>query len=386
MKSVAVAVLAFSCALGVVDADARAAKPSPEEEAKRLEDMRGELEGKREALKDLDNQQRSLVGSMGELDESIARITDESEVANPKLDDLKAELRNLEAKAFVDERALGDARARLQARMRALYVGGEGGTARALLGAEGFEELALRRRFLQKLTDNDGKLVDDVARTERAVRDRRERLRQATEEAAFTARQIEEQRALIEATRGERQAAIARITSEKSLAKRQEKELEDKHQQLAALVERLVEEAHRRNVAQPLLKKGILAKGRLPWPVEGTVIRKFGVVVDKDKAEMVSNGIEIRAEMNTPVAAVADGKVVHVGWLRGFGRVVIVDHGEGHHTISAHLSKPLVNRGDEVKRGQTIGLVGDTESFSGPMLYFELRENGRPRNPSPYLK
>ena len=386
MKSVAVAVLAFSCALGVVDADARAAKPSPEEEAKRLEDMRGELEGKREALKDLDNQQRSLVGSMGELDESIARITDESEVANPKLDDLKAELRNLEAKAFVDERALGDARARLQARMRALYVGGEGGTARALLGAEGFEELALRRRFLQKLTDNDGKLVDDVARTERAVRDRRERLRQATEEAAFTARQIEEQRALIEATRGERQAAIARITSEKSLAKRQEKELEDKHQQLAALVERLVEEAHRRNVAQPLLTKGILAKGRLPWPVEGTVIRKFGVVVDKDKAEMVSNGIEIRAEMNTPVAAVADGKVVHVGWLRGFGRVVIVDHGEGHHTISAHLSKPLVNRGDEVKRGQTIGLVGDTESFSGPMLYFELRENGRPRNPSPYLK
>lgn len=381
MRRVVVVTLVACAALAVMGA-----APSPDAEAKRLEEMRTELDSRREALKDLDNQQRSLIGSMGELDESLARISDESEAANKRLDDLKIELSTLEAKAGVDERALGDARARLEARMRALYVGGEGGAARALLGAEGFEELALRRRFLQSLTDNDGKLVDDVARTERAVRERKDRVRQATEEAAFTARQIEEQRGLIEATRTERQAAIARIKSEKSLAARQERELEDKHQQLAALVTKLVEEAHRRNISAPMKKAGILAKGRLPWPVEGTVIRKFGVVVDKDKAEIVSNGIEIRAELNTPVAAVADGKVVHVGWMRGFGRVVIVDHGEGHHTISAHLSKPMVNRGDEVKRGQTIGLVGDTESFSGPMLYFELRENGRPRNPAPYLK
>ena len=365
-----------------------AAGPSADEESKKLDELRAELDSRREAIKDLDNEQRSLVQSMGELDESMARLSDESDRAKKKLDDLQTELAALEARASVDEKALAGARARLEARLRALYVGGEGGVARAMLGAEGFEELALRRRFLQSLTDNDGKLVGEVARIERSVRDRKERVRQATEEAAFTAKQIEEQRALIEATKDERKAAIARITSEKSLAARQEKELEDQHQQLAMLVAKLVEEAHRRPLAAPVGgRRGILARGKLPKPVEGTLIRKFGILVDKDSgAENVSNGVELRADVGAPVAAVADGRVVHVGWMRGFGRVVIIDHGEGHHTISAHLSKPLVNRGDDVKKGQTIGLVGDTESMNGPKLYFELRENGRPRDPWPYLK
>ncbi|HEY4221555.1 MAG TPA: peptidoglycan DD-metalloendopeptidase family protein, partial [Myxococcota bacterium] len=276
---------------------------------------------------------------------------------------------------------------RLEARLRALYVGGEGGAARALLGAEGFEELALRRRFLQSLTENDAKLVDEVARIEKGVADRKQRLRDATGEAAFTAKQIEEQRALIEQTRADRKSAIERINGEKSLAAREAKELEDKTQQLASLVEKLVEDAHHRALVSSGPRRGILAKGKLAFPVEGgKIIRKYGVIVDPDsKAENISNGIEIRAEMGAPVAAAADGKIVYVGWMRGFGRVVIVDHGEGHHTISAHLEKPTVNRGDEVKKGQTIGLVGDTESINGAKLYFELRENGHPRDPAPYL-
>jgi septal ring factor EnvC (AmiA/AmiB activator) len=360
---------------------------SIDDETKKLAELRAELEQKREAVRDLDNQQRSLVSSLGELDESLSKLTDERDKAKKRLDDLQSELGELESKAAVEEHALGDARARLEARLRALYVGGEGGTARALLGAEGFEELALRRRFLQSLTENDGKLVDDVASTTERVRATKQRLKEATDEAAFTEKQIEDQRTLIETTRGDRQAAIARIGSEKDLAAREAKELEDQQQKLALLVTNLVDDANRRALHVGLQKRGILAKGKLPRPVEGVVIRKFGVIVDPDtKAENVSNGIEIRADAGTPVAAVADGKVVHVGWMRGFGRVVILDHGDGHHTISAHLSKPTVNRGDEVKRGQTIGLVGDTESLNGPKLYFELRENGHPRDPQPVLK
>jgi septal ring factor EnvC (AmiA/AmiB activator) len=225
-----------------------------------------------------------------------------------------------------------------------------------------------------------------VARIEQSVKDKRERLKQAAMEAEFTAKQIDDQRALVAATRDERRAAIARIMGEKELAQRQAKELEEKRLALSGFVRDLVEDANRRPLFAPLHGKGIL-KQKLLWPVEGVLIRRFGVVKDKEsRAEIVSNGIEIRADEGTPVAAAADGRVVHVGWMRGFGRVVIVDHGEGHHTISAHLSKTAVNRGDEVKRGQTIGFVGDTESMNGPKLYFELRENGLPRDPSPYMK
>lgn len=368
-------------------ADGRAGfQESAHEQGQRLEQIRVELDQRRAALKDLDNQERSLVESLGGLDEALSGLADEEAVAQQRLDALRAELVSLEARTGLDERALGEARARLAARLRVLYVAGEGGVARALLGAEGFEELALRRRFLSQLAESDTKLVAEVARIEDSVRAQRERLRRAAEEAELTARQIGEQRALLEAARDERQAAIGRISSERELGRRAARELEQKRAELAGFLRNLVEEQNRRPLFAPLRKKGILKDG-LRWPLEGVLIRRFGVVKDKDtKAEIVSNGLEIRADTGTPVGAVADGRVVHVGWMRGFGRVVIVDHGEGHHTISAHLSRPAVGRGDEVKRGQTIGFVGDTESTNGPKLYFELRENGRPRDPTPYLR
>ncbi len=376
----------MSLALVVALALAGAPGPSADEEKEKLKSVRAELDERRSAINDLDNEQRSITDSIGQLDESLAQLNDDAEAADKKLEALRAELVTLEERAGIDEKSLGEARARLQDRMRALYVGGEGGTARALLGAEGFEELALRRRFLQVLTQNDARLVDDVARTEKAVRDHRERLREATEEAAFTAKEIADQRALIEETRTLREETIGRITSERSLAKRHVKELEDTEQHMAMLVEKLVEQAHRRHIKRAA-RRGILASGKLPRPVEGRVIRRFGIVVDKDSgAEVVCNGLEIRAAAGTPVSTVADGRVAYVGWMRGFGRVVIIDHGEGHHTISAHLSKVAVSGGDTVKRGQTIGFVGDTESFNGPKLYFELRENGRPRDPAPFLR
>jgi septal ring factor EnvC (AmiA/AmiB activator) len=357
------------------------------EEGKKLDQVRVELEQRRTALKDLDNAERSLIDSLGELDESLAQLADDGDAARARLDGLRSELRTLEAKGAVDDRELASAQGRLQARMRALYVGGEGGTARALLGAEGFEELALTRRFLQKLAESDAKLVAEVARIEKRVRDQRERVRTTTVEAEMTARTIEEQRELIEATRAERRAAIARIATERSLTRRQAHELEARKEALALLVRKLVEDEERRPLTgSNQTARGIL-KGKLMWPVAGVLIRRFGVVVDQDsKAEIVSNGIELRADEGTPIAAVADGRVAHVGWMRGFGRVVILDHGDGHHTISAHTQKPTVARGDEVRRGQTIAFVGDTESTNGPKLYFELRENGRPLNPAPYLE
>ena len=369
-------------------AHAAPAGDTVQQEGKKLEELRVQLQQRREALKDLDNAERSLLGSMGELDESLARLDDDASEARAKLQQLRGELSAMEATADQDEAKLAIAQTRLQARLRALYVGGEGGTARALLGAEGFAELALRRRFLQKLADSDAKLVGEVARIKKSVSDHRERVRTATMEAEMTTKTIQEQRELMAATRTERQAAIGRISTERALALRRAQELDREREALAVFLRKLVEETNRRPLAPSKrgISKGIL-KGKLTWPVQGTLIRKFGVVVDKDsKAEIVSNGIELRAAEGTPIAAAADGRVAHVGWMRGFGRVVIVDHGEGHHTISAHVQKPTVARGDEVKRGQTIAFVGDTESTNGAKLYFELRENGRPRDPLPYLK
>ncbi|HEY1099606.1 MAG TPA: peptidoglycan DD-metalloendopeptidase family protein [Myxococcota bacterium] len=357
--------------------------PQVQAQVDNLTALRQELEAKQAALAGLDVAERSLIEGLGSLDESVARLDDERAANEVLLTSLQAEVATIERTMGLDEDELARLRARLDARLRTMLADGEGGTARALLGAEGFTELALRRRYLQTLAKSDARLVTDVRRVEASVLEQRRALKARIAQVTTTTTLLKDQQALLTATREERGRTLERVRNERGVLKAAALELTSKHRELQLLVAKLAEGPRYK---PPTGKSGVLKQG-LAVPVsDGVVIRNFGSVVDNDKAEIVSNGIELRAAPGLPVVAVADGRIVHTGWLRGFGRIVLVDHGEGHHTLSAHLARAAVGVGDEVKRGETIGFVGDTESLNGPKLYFELRENGRPRDPTPFFR
>ena len=116
---------------------------------------------------------------------------------------------------------------------------------------------------------------------------------------------------------------------------------------------------------------------RLSWPAKGKVTSEFNET---------NKGIDIAGKVGEPVLAAADGKVVYAGnSLRGYGNLVIVKHDNTYLTAYAHNSKLLVKEGDTVRKGQKIAEMGDTDTTS-PKLHFELRVNGKPVNPAPYLQ
>jgi murein DD-endopeptidase MepM/ murein hydrolase activator NlpD len=96
-------------------------------------------------------------------------------------------------------------------------------------------------------------------------------------------------------------------------------------------------------------------------------------------------GIDISAPMNTPIFAAAKGKVVRAGWVQGYGLTVEIDHGYGFHTLYGHASKLIAQVGQEVTRGEMIARVGSTGISTGPHLHYEVRVNGKPEDPSPYI-
>jgi len=96
-------------------------------------------------------------------------------------------------------------------------------------------------------------------------------------------------------------------------------------------------------------------------------------------------GLDIRAPAGTPVKAAAAGEVLFAGWLRGYGQIVILDHGGDLSTVYGHLSQIRVEEGKVVKGGEVIGNVGNTGVASGPHLHFEVRVNGEAKNPVSYL-
>lgn len=122
------------------------------------------------------------------------------------------------------------------------------------------------------------------------------------------------------------------------------------------------------------------------WPVEGRLMSPFGARTDPFSGEgAIHTGVDLSAAMGTPVHVAADGVVVHAGWMSGYGRLVIVDHGNGLQTYYGHLSRFLVVPGQEVRRGDVIARSGASGRVTSPHLHYEVRMRGTPVNPYPYL-
>jgi septal ring factor EnvC (AmiA/AmiB activator) len=117
------------------------------------------------------------------------------------------------------------------------------------------------------------------------------------------------------------------------------------------------------------------------------VVGEFGAQVHpRFGTKTFRNGIDIEVAQGTSITAVYPGNVVYTGWFRGYGNLVILDHGGEYYTLYGHAAEIKVTEGDDVRQGQTLGTVGDTGSLGGPRLYFEVRHQGKPVDPMPWLR
>ncbi len=178
-----------------------------------------------------------------------------------------------------------------------------------------------------------------------------------------------------------RQDQIARILSDKALLAKAASERAEQQHKLSGFVQKLWQHGSRHLPGRVASS----TRHQFLWPVKGSLLHHFGET-SPATLSIESQGLHVRANEGTPVHAISDGKAVFVGWMRGFGRMVIVEHDEGLHSLYAHLQDFAVEQGGKVERGQVLGYVGDTESLDGAKLYFELRKKGVPLNPLPYLE
>ena len=127
------------------------------------------------------------------------------------------------------------------------------------------------------------------------------------------------------------------------------------------------------------------ARGKLPWPVNGRLLARFGDARGND-ARAKWDGVMISANPGTQVRAVHGGRVVFADWLRGAGLLVILDHGNGYLSLYGHNQSLLKSAGDIVKAGEAISTVGDSGGQDAAGLYFAIRQQGRPTDPSQWCR
>jgi murein DD-endopeptidase MepM/ murein hydrolase activator NlpD len=265
--------------------------------------------------------------------------------------------------------------AAMGARLRALYERGRLGYLDVVVGAADFQDALTRSYLVGRVVGSDLRLFRQVTDEQRqrdevraALAEREQQL--ADEHArwiasrAQSARLAADRRRILERVRGERLAQEAAI-----------RELETESARIAAII--------RANAPGSLGgPEWTLGNGALLWPVPGRITSGYGQRVHPIfHTPEFHTGIDIGAPWGSPVRAAADGTVLFTGWMRGYGMLVILDHGGGLSTTYSHLSWYAVSLGGRVQRGEVIGRIGSTGWSTGPHLFFEVRRDGQPVDP-----
>jgi septal ring factor EnvC (AmiA/AmiB activator) len=278
-------------------------------------------------------------------------------------------------------RRLGAERAALARQVRSSYMTGREELFKLLLSQESPAALGRMLVYFDYYNRARSARIDTVAGelAKLATLDQ-ETSRVETELAALETVQAHEVAAL-ERSREERRAALAELDADIRDGTAAVAKLRAEEQRLADLVTRLSELMAGFPVAtdEPFAS----LKGKLAWPVQGKLAGDYGQ--PRGTGPVKWNGVLLETTAGTPVRAVYHGRVAFADWLQGLGLLVIVDHGGGYMSLYGHNEALLKESGDWVEPGEAIAQVGDTGGQSRAALYFEIRYNGEPVNPHPWI-
>ena len=351
--------------------------------AQDAEQVAKQVQANEEALAKLREQATSVLDSLQLAEDEVRALQEAASQA-----EAVARAANLRVEAAQrDEDAARDALISeldlLSPRLKARYELGKQRRTNLLVTASSLGELLWRQRALDRVLKGDLELVGKAREALGVLKAKRTKLEAVKAEYASRAQFALAQRA--KATRKKEELATLHesLMDQQDLKEKTLKELYKVQSELSRYVKHLPAALAELKTAQIGFAK---KKGKMPYPTKGHIEVAFGKVLNpKFNTVTFQKGLDIRAPENTEVTAVAGGKVVHAGPFRGYGNLVIVDHGDGYHTLYAHLASLAKAVGDEVEEGQGVGAVGDTGSLKGAYLYFEVRESGKPVDPKEWL-
>ncbi|MBK7950336.1 MAG: peptidoglycan DD-metalloendopeptidase family protein [Deltaproteobacteria bacterium] len=353
--------------------------------AAELEGLREKIEESRERVTGHEATERAILEELEAVDRRLADGLRERDAARRDVAEARARLDVVRPQLEQARLRLAATRRALSARAVALYRGGEIGPVRVLFAASSLRDLMARVAALRLLVRQDALLVARSA-SERdafaAIEAEANALVAKREEA--TAR-LSRLVASLDGERRSKASILGRVRRDRTSERRLLVELEQAAQALEATIRSLGARGDASSGGVPQGEGG-LVRGALVAPVEAPIAQRFGRVVDPEfQTETQRNGVDFAAQAGEPVRSVARGIVRFAGWFRGYGRIVIIDHGDAYHSVSGHLDEIQVQVDDVVLAGQPIGTVGETGSLAGPSLYFELRKGGSPIDPAPWL-
>lgn len=346
---------------------------SVDERLQRVQERKAALE---RDLARLRGQEKSLLGEVEALELAVRLREQELDETALVVQRTRAELDATLKRVRELEKSLEGARPFLVAHAKALYKLGELSYVRMLLSVDRPSDIFRGYRFVSTLARRDNDRVARFRADLAALATQRADLERRSQASLHQRAELEQARRNLDADRKRKTELLTSLVEKKEMHAAFVQELQDAEEKLR----QLLAGSGDGEVAVPVAA----FRGALPWPAAGRVRSGFGRRKHpRFDTYTVQNGIEIDAPEGGPVVAVHEGTVAFAEHFKGYGLMVVLDHGGKHHSLYAHLAEVAVAVGQRVAAGDPLGTVG--QGMDGAGLYFEVRFQGRPEDPMEWL-
>jgi septal ring factor EnvC (AmiA/AmiB activator) len=348
-----------------------------------LDRIRGEITRLRERLEEVRRERKTAELELEESDLELGIRTRELRIALDMQARLDRERAGLEGQIAVLMERIGRQKEYLRTRLVALYRLGSLSYVRLVLSLDNNRDPSAAIAMLSFLIEHDARVIADYNESRRRLDARIFELADRRRRIAQVAEVIETRRREVLVARAEKARIVASLRSEETGSARQIAELEEKARRLERLLDVL---SQQEGGFIPSVDVRTF-RGALAWPVDGEIVESFGRQRNaKFATYTMNNGLKIGADPNTEVRAVFQGTVLFAQWFKGYGNLIILDHGNRVFSLYGNVKGTVLGVGDRVTTGQAIAGVGESEDGQSGYLYFEIRQDNRPEDPGQWLR
>jgi len=341
---------------------------------------------------------RKTTAELGEIERQLSAQRD-------KIKKIQRAMASLQEEIKTDSAALQRHKSHLKKRLRALRMFNlEQDTLLVLMSGEDIAQSLRTVRYLQDISSHDYQMIQRFKSELQVLTEKESVLKKLSAELKSEEKKLSRLEDSLKDKKKERETLLVNVRKEKGVYENMIRDLKESSSRLTSIIqesERRERELRKKKVPktkpgtkekqkeeEPLEDSEFLRmKGKLPWPVQGSVALQYGTQVDPlFNLPVFRSGIHIKAGAGTPVRAVHDGKVVFADDFKGYGQLVIVNHGGGYHSLYGNLAKIFLKNGAIIKDNQPVGEVGESGTLGTTGLYFEVRYRGKPLDPQQWLR
>ena len=361
----------------------------PELKDNPTDNLNRELEISREKVASFSKEETAVINALDDTEKAlnsarkkVARLETELKAVTLRIGELDGQYREIEHRADVNEQYVAG-------RLAAFYKLSWLGKFHVLASADSMFDFFSSKRAMQQILAHDEAMMAQLSRDKTEMQALLAKLIARKNEKQATTADLSSRIDVMNTEQTRREALLTKIQGKKSLQLAAMDSLKASARALDQTVESFKTELPPAASPLPMVaeKPFTALKGLLMMPVKGKIVSFFGQYKDlKFNVTHFQSGINIKADRGEPIRAVYSGQTLFSSWFKGFGNMIIIDHGEHYYSVYAHLEEQFKSKGDPVEAGEVIATVGDTGSLTGAGLHFEIRYHGKPTNPLGWIK